>query len=282
MVWRFDGGTGTAGRSSKVSRPTSRPRSARFGAGLPGPGRGGRRPHLLRVCTTAGYPARCCVRGRRARSHPQLRTRSRGIPVLPRDVPDGGLLPSQLLNAYNATPLVEEGDTGKGETVVVFAFDGFQQQDMDLYADSFGLRVSTPEVVGGMPERRGGEANMDLQVIHAIAQDAKLVLVNARDTISDQGDGVFVKLSLASWSRSTGSSRGRSGAFRSGGAATGSSPQRISHRPAMRWPTPWRMGQRRSTPPEISRAWNVSAARTGRRGPHRTMSAWTRWHPSRR
>lgn len=117
------------------------------------------------------------------------------FPVLPRDVPDGGLLPSQLLNAYNATPLVEEGDTGKGETVVVFAFDGFQQQDMDLYADSFGLSRFTPEVVGGMPERRGGEANMDLQVIHAIAQDAKLVLVNARDTISDQGDGVFVKLS---------------------------------------------------------------------------------------
>lgn len=58
--------------------------------------------------------------------------------------PMAGLLPSQLLNAYNATPLVEEGDTGKGETVVVFAFDGFQQQDMDLYADSFGLSRFTP------------------------------------------------------------------------------------------------------------------------------------------
>ncbi|MGI9126194.1 MAG: S53 family peptidase [Mycobacterium sp.] len=115
-------------------------------------------------------------------------------PILPRDVPDGGLLPAQLINAYNATPLIKEGHTGKGETVVVFAFDGFQQQDMDVFADSFGLPRFTPEVVGGMPERRNGEANMDLQVIHAIAPDAKLVLVNARDTTTNEGDGAFVKL----------------------------------------------------------------------------------------
>lgn len=115
------------------------------------------------------------------------------IPALPRDVPDGGLLPSQLLNAYNATPLVEEGHTGKGETVVVFAFDGFQQQDLDTFADSFGLPRFTPEVVGGMPEHRTGEANMDLQVIHAVAPDAKLVLLNARSTIAA---GAFEKLAL--------------------------------------------------------------------------------------
>jgi kumamolisin len=116
---------------------------------------------------------------------------SESMPSLPRDVPDGGLLPSQLLNAYNATPLVEEGHTGRGETVVVFAFDGFDQQDMDTFADSFGLPRFTPEVMGGMPDRRSGEANMDLQVIHAIAPDAKLVLVNARETISG---GAFEKL----------------------------------------------------------------------------------------
>jgi kumamolisin len=38
-------------------------------------------------------------------------------------------------------------------------------------------------VVGGMPERRTGEATMDLQMIHAIAPDAKLVMVNARPTV---------------------------------------------------------------------------------------------------
>lgn len=116
------------------------------------------------------------------------------VPVLPLDVPDGGLSPSHLLNAYNATPLVQEGYTGAGETVVVFAFDGFLQQDMDTFAETFGLPPLIPEVVGGMPERRVGEANMDLQVIHAIAPDAKLVLVNARSTTNNDGGGAFEKL----------------------------------------------------------------------------------------
>ena len=116
------------------------------------------------------------------------------FPTPPRDVPDGGLLPNQLLNAYNATPLVQQGNTGKGQTVVVFAFDGFLQQDMDTFADSFNLPRFTPEVIGGMPERRGGEANMDLQVIHAIATDAKLVLVNARSTTTNDGGNAFEKL----------------------------------------------------------------------------------------
>lgn len=113
-------------------------------------------------------------------------------PVAPRDVPDGGLLPKQLVRAYNATPLTDAGYTGKGVTVVVFAFDGFDQRDMDSFADWFDLPRFTPEVIGGMSERRSGEATMDLQVIHAIAPDAKLVLVNARPSV--EGDAGFEKL----------------------------------------------------------------------------------------
>ncbi len=116
------------------------------------------------------------------------------VPTLPRDVPDGGLRPSHLLNAYNATPLVKEGFTGKGQTVIVFAFDGFQQPDMDMFTATSGLPPLVPEVVGGMPERIIGEASMDLQVVHAIAPDAKLVLLNARPTTTNDGGGAFVKL----------------------------------------------------------------------------------------
>lgn len=116
------------------------------------------------------------------------------LPPVPLEVPGGGLTPAQLLKAYNATPLVEQGHTGAGQTVVVFAFDGFLQEDMDLFADSFGLRRFTPEIIGGMPKNRGGEASMDLQVVHAIAPDAKLVLVNARSTTDNEGGGAFVKL----------------------------------------------------------------------------------------
>lgn len=116
------------------------------------------------------------------------------LPSFPRDVPDGGLLPDQLLNAYNATPLVRAGFTGRNQTVVVFGFDGFRPEDMELFTDSFGLPPLKPEVVGGMPERVTGEASMDLQVIHAIAPDARLVLVNARSTTNNDGGGAFVKL----------------------------------------------------------------------------------------
>jgi kumamolisin len=113
-------------------------------------------------------------------------------PTPPRDVPDGGLLPTQLLSAYNVTPLTEQGYTGKGATVVVFSFDGFDQQDMDSFADWFGLPRFTPQVVGGMPSQRNGESTMDLQVIHAVAPGATLVMVNARPTV--EGGGTYAKL----------------------------------------------------------------------------------------
>ena len=108
-------------------------------------------------------------------------------PAPPMDVPDGGLLPNQLLHAYNATPLTDAGYTGKGVTVVVFAFDGFDQTDMDSYAEWFDLPPFAPQVVGGMATQRSGEATMDLQLIHAVAPDAKLVLVNVRPSVESAG-----------------------------------------------------------------------------------------------
>ena len=119
---------------------------------------------------------------------------SEALPPLPREVPGGGLLPKQLLNTYNATPLVKEGHTGKGQTVAVFAFDGFNQSDLDQFADTMELPRFEPTVVGDMPDHVGGEANMDLQLIHAVAPDAKLVLVNARSTTDNVGGGAFEKL----------------------------------------------------------------------------------------
>jgi kumamolisin len=113
-------------------------------------------------------------------------------PTPPRDVPDGGLLPTQLWNAYNMTPLINAGFTGKGSTVVVFSFDGFDQADLDNFADWFKLPRFTPEVIGGMPGQRSGEATMDLQMIHAVAPAAKLVMVNARSTV--EGGSAFEKL----------------------------------------------------------------------------------------
>ncbi len=113
-------------------------------------------------------------------------------PVLPAEVPEQGLTPTSLLRTYNAQPLHDAGYTGKGVTVVVFAFDGFDQADMDLFSSTFGLPSFTPDVVGGQPPARRGEATMDLQAIHAVAPDAKKVLVNARPTV--EGEGAYQKI----------------------------------------------------------------------------------------
>lgn len=112
--------------------------------------------------------------------------------MLPMDVPGVGLSPEALLRTYEIEPLAKAGFTGKGQTVVVFAFDGVDQADLDLFSTTFGLPPFTPEIVGGMATQRSGEATMDLEAVHAIAPDAKTVLVNARPTV--EGRGAFEKI----------------------------------------------------------------------------------------
>jgi kumamolisin len=111
---------------------------------------------------------------------------------LPLDVPDRGLTPQGLLNTYNLAGLARQGFTGKGTTIVIFAFDGYDQSDLDTFATTFGLPRFTPTLVGGQPSAPRGETTMDLQVAHAIAPDAQKVVVNARPTV--QGDGAYEKI----------------------------------------------------------------------------------------
>ena len=113
-------------------------------------------------------------------------------PFIPLEVPSQGLAPAALVRTYNINPLRDGGYTGKGVTVIVFAFDGFDQADLDLYSTTFNLPQFTPDVVGGQPPARRGEATMDLEAIHAIAPDAKTVLVNARPTV--EGEGSYEKI----------------------------------------------------------------------------------------
>jgi kumamolisin len=106
---------------------------------------------------------------------------------LPLDVPNRGLSPDALLTTYNADELARDGFTGTGITIVIFAFDGFLQSDLDAFATTFGLPQFVPEVVGGSPGEPRGELSMDLQVAHAIAPDARKVVVNARPTFENDG-----------------------------------------------------------------------------------------------
>jgi kumamolisin len=112
--------------------------------------------------------------------------------ILPLDVPRQGLTPSALLATYNVSPLAAAGFTGKGATIVFFEFDGYNQADLDSYAATSGLPSFTPTLVGGQPGESQGEAVMDLEVAHAVAPDARLVVVNARPTV--EGDGAYEKI----------------------------------------------------------------------------------------
>ena len=113
-------------------------------------------------------------------------------PMLPLDVPDKGLTPDALRNTYNANRLASDGYTGKGVTIVFFAFDGFEQADLDTFATTYGLPQFTPEVVGGELDEPRGETTMDLEVAHAIAPDARKVVFSAQSTV--EGDGAFEKI----------------------------------------------------------------------------------------
>jgi kumamolisin len=98
---------------------------------------------------------------------------------IPLDVPKGGLTPPELLRTYDADQLAATGITGKGQTIVFFEIDGYRQSDLDYWADKAGLSRFAPVVIGGQPAKPSGETTMDLEVAHAIAPDAKLVVVNA-------------------------------------------------------------------------------------------------------
>jgi kumamolisin len=111
---------------------------------------------------------------------------------IPLDVPNKGLAPNALLAALNASPLAAAGFTGKGTTIVFLEFDGYDQKDLDTFAETSGLPKFTPILVGGQPGESHGEAVMDLEVAHAIAPDAQKVVVNARPTV--QGDGGYEKI----------------------------------------------------------------------------------------
>jgi kumamolisin len=112
--------------------------------------------------------------------------------ILPLDVPDRGLSSADLLTTYDAAGMARDGFTGKGTTIVIFAFNGFAQSDLDAFAAMNRLPKFTPKVIGNQLDEPYGETTMDLEVAHAIAPDAQKVVVNARPTV--EGDGAFQKI----------------------------------------------------------------------------------------
>jgi kumamolisin len=93
------------------------------------------------------------------------------------DVPGQGLSATDVLRTYDAAPLRAQGMDGQGQTVVFFESDGFARSDLAKFARAQHLPPFHVQVVGQNPGN-GEETPMDLETVHEIAPDAKLVFIN--------------------------------------------------------------------------------------------------------
>jgi kumamolisin len=92
------------------------------------------------------------------------------------DVPSGGLTGVELARAYDALPLLDQGLRGQGETVVFIETEGFNQSDLAKFAADENLPGYNVSVVGKNPGG-SGETSLDMETVHAVAPDARLVYV---------------------------------------------------------------------------------------------------------
>ena len=98
--------------------------------------------------------------------------------------------PLQYRQAYDLNPLYRAGVTGKGRTIVIVDSFGSPtvQHDLDVYSKQFGMPSTHVQVVkwGKVPPWNpqdsdmlgwAGETTLDVEMAHAVAPAAKIVLV---------------------------------------------------------------------------------------------------------
>lgn len=98
----------------------------------------------------------------------------------PEVTPIVGLGPGGFVTSYDARPLWNRNDFGQGQTIVFFEVDGYSPTDLDTYAAHFGLPPFSDPLphIGSLDLKPKGESDLDLEVAHAIAPEARLVYVN--------------------------------------------------------------------------------------------------------
>jgi kumamolisin len=95
----------------------------------------------------------------------------------------GGLTPTDVIAFYNLKPLRDAGLDGSGVTIVLPEIDDLPNlSDLNKFATKFGLPAYDPVVTikrdpsWGTPEKPQGESVLDLEIIHAVAPAAKIVV----------------------------------------------------------------------------------------------------------
>ena len=80
-----------------------------------------------------------------------------------------------------------------------FELDGYTQADLDKFAELSGTSRFTPVLDTSMPGKVEGETDMDLQVVHAIVPDAKLVVYNISTAWSGTSAADYIEHIAASY-----------------------------------------------------------------------------------
>jgi len=95
----------------------------------------------------------------------------------------GGLTPTDILNFYNLQPLRQAGLDGTGQTIVLPEIDDLPNlSDLNKFATEFSLPpfdsllTIKRDPSWGSPLKPQGETVLDLEIIHEVAPNAKLVI----------------------------------------------------------------------------------------------------------
>lgn len=103
----------------------------------------------------------------------------------------GCLTPYDIRTAYGMDSLIQNGITGKGQTVIDIVSFGSPtlKQDMDVFDQAFGLPPLDLQVISPINEAEydphhdktgwAEETELDVQIIHALAPDAKVVVLTS-------------------------------------------------------------------------------------------------------
>ncbi len=113
--------------------------------------------------------------------------------ICPADLRDlhSCLTPHALRVAYGVESLYQQGFTGKGQTIIDIVSFGSPtlRQDMDVFDNQFGLPAVNLDIISPIHEAEydprkdkggwAGETTLDVQIFHAIAPDAKIVVLTS-------------------------------------------------------------------------------------------------------
>ncbi len=142
---------------------------------------------VLLVCTLASLILSACSipTGRDTGDAP-------AVTPTPETFGPAALTPQQMRMAYGITSLIQRGITGKGQTVVVVDSYGSPtlQRDVDDFSQRFALPHVTVDVRAPLGEvpfdnsnsemvQWAGETSLDVEMIHAIAPDARIVVLTS-------------------------------------------------------------------------------------------------------